>query len=66
MDNEQRCVYVSGMIANAQIKAMGMMAENQYLQSIGSLPKYREEDFNKLIDDTGIYHNSLITEISGH
>lgn len=34
------------------IKALGMMAENEYLEDSGQLPKYRYDDFQALTKNT--------------
>lgn len=66
MNEEQRLVYVRGMLLQAEIKMHGMVAENDCaLKSRRSIP-YREEDFNKLIEDMGVHHNALMTEINGY
>ena len=57
---------VAYAIANAiggLIEAMGMQAENQDRLSKGLTIAYDDEAFQKIVNDRGLHHNSLVLQI---
>jgi hypothetical protein len=65
MSEEQRIVYINSQIACAQIKAMGMQAENLSRVHSGDEVKYFEKDFEALTQEYMIDHNSVIGYLTG-
>ncbi len=65
MTEEQRIVYLQGILLQARIEMEGMVAENQIRQHLGQSPAYHNDDFVVLIEKHGIHHNSLITNLTG-
>lgn len=63
MTEEQNLVYTRGMLLQAEIRMNAMKAANQVL-TMGN-PRYDESDFMKLIDDCGVHHNALLSNILG-
>lgn len=51
---------LNAAVARAQIRAMGMQAENESRQNRGESPAYVEEDFVRVIDDEGIGFNQAV------
>lgn len=66
MNEEQRLVYCQSRIACAMITAMGMQAENQQREFEGKAMAYTEAAFQKVIEEHGIHHNGIISEIMGY
>lgn len=48
------------------VKAMGMFSENMQRQHRGESMAYVEDDFDKLIDQTGVHHNGVLTRWQSH
>lgn len=65
MSEEQRIAYVRGMLLQAEIEMQGMVAANQECAIRGETPQYKQEDLMELINKQGVYHNSLITNLTG-
>ena len=61
----QDAVYVMGMAAGSLIEAMGMQAENLKRQAKGEMPAYDEKDFNRVIENRGLHHNTLMSSVYG-
>ena len=57
---EQRAAYINAQVACAMIEAMGMKAQNTYRKHIGEAPEYILKDFENLISEYGIDHNTTI------
>ena len=65
MNEDQRLVYTRGMILQAEIRMNGMVAENKARESLGQALAYGEDAFINLIDEYGICHNALISNLVG-
>lgn len=61
----QKMVYVIGMAVGGLIEAMGMQAENQDRLSKGHTIAYDDKAFQKVVDERGLHHNTLIRNIYG-
>ncbi|MDD4278464.1 MAG: hypothetical protein PHX74_01890 [Candidatus Sumerlaeales bacterium] len=61
-----RITFVQGKIAAATIEMQGMVAENNQRLALGQSASYTDKDFMSLIDEYGLGHNALLTEIYGH
>jgi len=59
----RRCLIVQASIVRAQIMFEGMKAENAIREANGEAPAYREEDFDRLIDDSGIGHDNVLATL---
>ena len=57
---EQRAAYVNAQVACALIEAMGMMADNLFMERNSDTVEYGKEAFEKLINKYGIHHNAVI------
>ena len=66
MNEEQRLIYVRGILLQAEIRMNGMIAENKQREVLGQSMAHDENAFTALIDEFGLTHNALITEICGH
>jgi len=53
--------YSIGMSVLTLVEAMGLMAENQKAIADNKKPIYGKEDFDRLINKNGTYHNNLVT-----
>lgn len=60
MTSEQEAAYINSQVACAFIQALGMVAENTVCALRQEYPKYREDDFERLISQSGIHHNQVI------
>ena len=56
----QSAAFVNAAVARALIRAQGMTAENLQRVHRGESMAYTNEDFEKLIDDEGVGHNSVL------
>jgi hypothetical protein len=65
MNEQERCTYINSMATCAMIRAMGMQAENRFCEAHDETPIYREKDFNALIEEYGIHHNAVLTQMRG-
>jgi hypothetical protein len=65
MNDEQRIAHINSRITCAQIRALGMQAENTQLAYFERPPQYAEKDFEGLIQEYGIDHNSVIGYLTG-
>lgn len=63
MDEQQSLVYIQSQIACAMIKAMGMQAENKQRETLGQSMAYTDADFFNLIEEHGIYHNAVLSQM---
>jgi len=54
------------MLLQAEIRMNGMIAENKQREVLGQSMAHDENAFTALIDEFGLTHNALITEICGH
>lgn len=50
MNDEQRLIYVRGMLLQAEIEMQAMIAENKIRESEGNAPAYGEQAFMDLIE----------------
>ena len=57
---EKKEVYIVGMAAGGIIEALGMQAENMIRAKSGTTIRYSYDDFERLMLDRGLHHNSLI------
>lgn len=58
--NDQN-TYILAMAAGALVRALGMFSENMQCTHTGDPMDYRKEDFKKLADEAGLYHNAILT-----
>ncbi len=63
MTPEQSAAFVNAAIARALIRAQGMTAENLQRVHREESMAYTNEAFEKLIDEEGIGHNSVIQSL---
>ena len=56
-------LYWYGVIVEVHVRAMGMYSENQFKVFTGEAPEFRLSDFEELLKDHGINHNSLVEGI---
>lgn len=63
MNDEQNLIYIKGMLLQAEIKMQSMIAENKQREIEGKSMAYTEKDFLYLIDEFGVHHNSLVTNL---
>ena len=66
MDDAQRLVYVQGRIMAAEIEMQAMIVENKMREMNNLGPAYDEAAFMNLLNEYGLHHNTLLTEIVGH
>ena len=66
MSEEQNLVYMRGVLLQAEIEMNGMIAENKQREILGQSMAYVEEDFARLINECGVYHNALINGLCGN
>ena len=59
----QNAVYAFANAIGGAIEAMGMQALNQYRIDRGETVAYIDDHFQKLIEERGLHHNSLMTQI---
>ena len=59
----QSAVYTFGMIVRANVETIAMQSTNQERLMKGKALAYGEEEFMKVLDDCGVNHNSLVTNI---
>lgn len=64
MTPEGNVVYVRGMLLQAEIRMQGMVAENKVREQQGLSIAYDEKAFVDLIEELGVHHNSLVTQLS--
>lgn len=60
MTDEQKNAYVLAMVACANAKVSGMIAENTRNLIFGAAPKYGLADFELAIAHCGITHNQVM------
>ena len=65
MTPEQTAAFVNAAVARALIRALGMTAENMQQAQWEEPMAYTDKDFNKLLDEEGIGHNSVLTVFGG-
>ena len=63
--DEARIAFINSQITCAQIKAMGMQAENLSRVHSGDEMKYFEKDFEAISDEFCISHNAVIGYLTG-
>jgi hypothetical protein len=63
LNEEQEIVYVRGIMLQAEIRMNGMIAANQQRAAEGAAPAYVEKDFVALIEEFGVHHNALISNL---
>ena len=56
---------MKGIILQAEIRMQAMIAANKEREINGEALAYDEKAFTGLIDEFGIHHNALITELVG-
>jgi hypothetical protein len=59
-------IYMLGMFTQGFIEALGMISENMQRQHQGKSMAYTEEDFQRVINQYGIHHNDILTQLSGY
>lgn len=64
-DNQDlaKIVYTAGMLLQAFIRTCGMVAENKQRELEGKSMAYTQESFERVIQEQGVYHNSLIINL---
>lgn len=60
MTEEQNNVYLLGQIAMLNAKIAGMVAENQHHMAVYEVPMYREDAFESVANESGVYPNAII------
>jgi hypothetical protein len=60
MNDELKAAVIAANCARAQIRALGMLAENQQRGLMGQPYAYTEEAFNKVIEEEGIGYNDVM------
>lgn len=63
---EKSDLYIFANAIGGMIEAMGMQAENSKRLSEGKAIAYDDKAFNTVMEERGLYHNSLITELYHH
>ena len=61
----ENAVYILGMAIGGLIEAIGMHAENQNRLNRNEPIAYTEEAFQKIINDRGLHHNAILTNLRG-
>lgn len=64
MSPEENAAYIFSQVSCALIEAMGMEAENKQRELTGYSPAFVYDDFKRLIEEKGIYHNAVIGMIN--
>ena len=57
--------YVFSMAIGGLIEALGMFSENQHRLQRGETIAYTDESFRQLMDERGLHHNAIITNLIG-
>jgi len=65
MNENQQAAYIMAMAIGGLIEAMGMQAENQNRIARGEMIAYDDEAFQKVVDNRGLHHNSILTLFHG-
>ncbi len=65
MNDEQRLIYVRGILLQAEIEMQAMIAENKIREAEGKSLAYDEEAFMDLIKRYGVHHNALVDALCG-
>ncbi len=65
MDEQQSAAYVFAMAIGGLIEALGMQAANQERLSNCQAIAYDEAAFQKVVDERGLHHNSVLTIFHG-
>lgn len=60
---EIRAAMVTASVGRALIRAMGLSAQNQINADCGSAYLYGKDDFDKIIEEEGLGHNSIISTL---
>jgi len=60
MTEEQNNIYMLAQIAVFNATIIGMQAENEWRKYHDQIPAYDEGSFQKVIDNSCIYHNAII------
>lgn len=55
--------YTRMTLLQAEIKMQGMIAENKQREVLGQSMAYTFEDFNNLIDECGVHHNAVVSNL---
>lgn len=63
MNEEQRLMYVRGMLLNYEIQLHAMITANKEREAKGEALAYGEEAFLKLVNY--VNHNTILTELLG-
>lgn len=61
----QRVAYTISNAIGGLIEAMGMQAKNQERLSEGKTIAYDDVAFINIVEDRGLHHNSLMTQLYG-
>ena len=69
MDSHQmaqlrNCTYVMANAIGGLIEALGMYSKNIYRDRRGETIAYDDEHFQKLMEERGLHHNAIITELN--
>jgi hypothetical protein len=57
--NENEMLYFKMSLLQAEIKMQGMIAENKVREMNNHDLTYKEDDFERLIEEYGIHHNAF-------
>ena len=55
--------YTQMTLLQAEIKMQGMIAENKQRDLLGQSMTYNAEDFNTLINQHGVNHNAVVSNL---
>lgn len=61
MTKEEKLILIQANITQAQIEAMGMVADNQLANLRGDNPPWLSYDFNEVIEKYGIHSNAIVS-----
>ena len=65
MTDEQRIVYVQGLLLQARVELEAMLAANQTSIIINEIPVYGEKEIIDIIDKHRIHHHGLMAKLFG-
>ena len=61
MTPEQKAAFINAQAVSALARIAGMQADNAYRIQANVAPYYNMDDFNKVPDEFGLGHNTLIS-----
>lgn len=61
MTPEQKAAFIISQTAMFNAEIVGMVSENQKCKFEGKRPKYEEQHFINMVNNSGLTHNAVIT-----